>query len=354
MVLLLAAKYNNHLGVEKYYKYYHIISWGVPFVLISVLFILRIVKHADCLTYSELYPHLLFFIPLVGCFIYNIVVSVLVTRSLKRQGVSKRIMFDDSDSDDDDSVSSDDEGSSFSSSSVLLSWIPFLNKKSSSTQDIPSNISNHNRNNNNNRPNNNNNNNRTHSIPSKSSSSSTSTKNIIQPIPKNNKVIKKNNNNHKIIVSNSIEDIRYLDESTPKLVRTSIYYLMSFAICWIWPMIVVFFLTLETKNPLQFIFLTLSYIWVPLQGFLNALIYGLHDILWSRLKDRVRSHWGDITIISPSTLDPMQSKPLIDSFYEDEDGDEDKFIFKHQYDHSDFGDIESPTIDTTSIKYSIN
>eukprot|EP01133_Synstelium_polycarpum_P014171 gene14171-16703_t len=146
-------------------------SWGVPLMLIGGLFMLRAFRHADCRTFSEIYPHLLFFIPLILSWMYSLVES----------------SFDD-----------------------LIS------------------------------------------------------------------IVKRSH--------------------TPKIVRTSILFLVSFAACWVWSLLVVILLLVNPTSVMMRGFLSLSYIFTPLQGFINALVYGLHEDLWIKMKEMLKNRWSHFMI----------------------------------------------------------
>ncbi|EFA78646.1 G-protein-coupled receptor family protein [Heterostelium album PN500] len=205
--LLQVIAYNNMNVESVYYKFYHMVAWGIPFLLIFSLFLTRSLRHADCSRFDSLYPHLLFFIPLLVALLYNVVVCVIVTRKLKK------------------------DYSHYKAHSLKDTSIAGIAKTSSASS----------------------------------------------------------------IVSSSFNEFVKI-VGTPKIVRTSLLFLISFAFCWLWSLVVVVLIIVNPlgwhDSPTMTFFLRMSYIFTPLQGFLNSLIYGLHEDLWIKMKESMRNRWN--------------------------------------------------------------
>ncbi|KAF2074532.1 hypothetical protein CYY_004159 [Polysphondylium violaceum] len=247
--LLQVIKYNND-KVDGYYKMYHLISWGLPSFIMAGLFLLRYFKHSDCSSRSSVYPHLLFFIPLLASWIFNIVVCFLLTKSFKEE--ENRLL-----------------SSSFPIPTLFNSSINnnilnnSINSSSNSNFIINNTYSNNGGHNNN-------------------CNSSSNNSNINNSI---SNVFNQDSVNYSLSESFSGRG------KTPKIIWTSIYFLMAFGFCWVFTLISVVLKYFDTES--KYI-LMLSYLFTPMQGFMNALIYGVNDRLRKKLKESTKRFYQNI------------------------------------------------------------
>ncbi|EGC30236.1 hypothetical protein DICPUDRAFT_58375 [Dictyostelium purpureum] len=227
--LIQVIKYNND-RVETYYKWYHLFSWGVSAILLIGLFFLR--NYKDCHS-NSIFPHLLFFIPMLFTWVFNVAVCILLVQTFK-ESASNQIVY---------------------------------------------NYSYYNSNNINNRP-------RRFNIDNIPIINPIINNNIINPtnndIDSNNLINHQNSINNSDNQNNSNPDIK----KTPKIVWTSIFFLFSFGFTWSWILMAVILdcLGLDSKYVLMG-----SYLFVPLQGSMNAIIYGMNDRLRKNLKESVNN-----------------------------------------------------------------
>lgn len=278
-------------------------------MILSSLFLLRYLEKSDCKNILEIYPHLLFLIPLLASFIYNVIVCVLLTISLK----------------------------SNSNSLFNIYSSPVLGAGSDKHSDHYESIS-------------------TISDLSSNYSSSGSI------------------NYKKIKSGGGIKSKR----KTPRIIWTSIFFVLAFAFCWLPTLVAVIMMFIENTQQSRNskVLFMCTVIFVPLQGFLNACIYGLNDGLRKKLKNsyknfinrqRISSHDYDspplTTLPSPSchcwpfSLFSQKSSPISSSDpyaplipdYND-DSDVDSPLHQSQQ-HNIDNPYYQPTSSSKSIQY---
>jgi len=73
-------------------------------------------------------------------------------------------------------------------------------------------------------------------------------------------------------------------EETPTLVNTQRLFLVAFAVCWIWGILLAFFGFFNVKKDINWL-ITVNYAFMPLPGLCNSIIFGMNDALKARIFD---------------------------------------------------------------------
>lgn len=71
-------------------------------------------------------------------------------------------------------------------------------------------------------------------------------------------------------------------EETPTLVNTQRLFLVAFAVCWIWAIVLAFFGFFNIQKNINWL-ITINYAFTPLPGLCNSIIFGLNDALKARI-----------------------------------------------------------------------
>eukprot|EP01113_Clastostelium_recurvatum_P009064 TRINITY_DN14323_c0_g1_i1.p1 TRINITY_DN14323_c0_g1~~TRINITY_DN14323_c0_g1_i1.p1 ORF type:complete len:335 (-),score=39.38 TRINITY_DN14323_c0_g1_i1:34-1038(-) len=169
-MLVQVLRYQND-RVDSLFPMYSIISWGLPLILL-VLLAVRGPMGWDCHDPHELpmlYDRLLFFVPLIVAYIFNLVCYILVSNKLV--GESRRLLL----------------GNSYTSIETLA-----------------------------------------------------------------------------------------LQHNTPTILRTYRLFLLAFSVCWLWAIAI--FVAERLGQQITFLY-DANYVFTPLQGFLNSIVYGMNDEL---------------------------------------------------------------------------
>jgi len=178
-LLLQVIKYEQE-DVERFFKFYNLLSWGAPSIIVLVLVLRHVWWNADCAAVPNLNEYLivriLFFVPLLLSWIFNIYAFIVVSKILYKEQLLYQRAF----------------------------------------------------------------------------------KLIVEPV------------------------------GTPAIVRTQRLFLVTFAVCWIWSILMTFLEFFNVDN-IDFL-VNLNYIFTPLPGLFNSFIYGMNDGVKTKLLEFFRTY----------------------------------------------------------------
>eukprot|EP01111_Echinosteliopsis_oligospora_P012179 TRINITY_DN4148_c0_g1_i1.p1 TRINITY_DN4148_c0_g1~~TRINITY_DN4148_c0_g1_i1.p1 ORF type:complete len:229 (-),score=33.16 TRINITY_DN4148_c0_g1_i1:139-825(-) len=153
-----------------------------------------------------------------------------------------------------------------------------------------------------------------------------------------------------------IYDMDRSSSTTPSILYTHRIFLLAFAVCWIWGIILA--ILYFVKKPVPWIF-DLNYIFTPLPGLFNACIYGFNDALRKKLSETF-SCCG--CIYQENTTDDIEADVEPDTTFDNEEflqwrttASSPNISSMHNNERrTSYHRLSSPSINDDRASYSIN